>query len=290
MHCRQGWTDMKNGNRFLVIKNTMIICFIAIFFIAAGMFASYMYLKKTVVRDVRNYLDEARAIERGFIETIPLYDDYSSPAIEQKLRTYLNPAHLAAAAKYGVGPLTHDPEIEELVAAKRLGRIEAKPESLFYFYNVRNNYRALTPDAGKGLDLLTVRLQENFQRYKKLPSVKIAVSSMIRPCSYQDGLRGINPNATATTTHSSGISFDIYFDDYYIMLPRPAGSNMISRAVLDPVRTRLGFLMGDALRGQLRSVLAETLIQLQDEGTLYAILEKNQRCYHVTILGSEKQR
>ncbi|HOD15679.1 MAG TPA: DUF5715 family protein [Spirochaetota bacterium] len=279
---------MKNESRAIVMKKIMIPCVIAILFFLAGIFSCSMYLKKTVVRDVSTYLDAAHAMERGFIEKIPLYDDYSNPVIEQKLRTYLNPAHLDAAAKYGLPPLSRDSDIQELVRDERLVRIEAKPESLFYFYNVRDTYRALTPGAREGLDLLTGRLQSNFQRYAKLPPVKIAISSMMRPESYQDGLRETNANATMTTTHSSGISFDIYFDDYYVVLPQPAGSNSISDAVLVPVRTRMGFLMGDALRGQLRSVLTETLIQLQDEGALYAILEKRQRCYHVTILGRDK--
>jgi hypothetical protein len=279
---------MNNESRAIVIKNILIICLIVVFFLATGIFSCYIYLKKTVVRDVNTYLDTAHTMERGFIDKIPLYDDYSNPTIEQKLRTYLNPAHLEAAAKYGLDPLGQDSDIEVLIASKRLVRVEAKPESLFYFYNVRNTYRALTPGARKGLDLLTEQLQRNFQRYAALPPVKIAISSMIRPGSYQDGLRETNANATVTTTHSSGISFDIFFDDYYVVLPQPAASNSISDAVLSLVRTRMGFLMGDALRGQIRSVLTETLIQLQDEGALYAILEKRQRCYHVTMLESGK--
>ncbi len=281
---------MNTARRSIVIKNILIAVLVVIIFIAAGMLSSYVYLKKSIVKDVSNYLDAAHDMERGFIEKIPLYEDYSNPMIEQKLRTYLNPAHLDAAAKFGLDPLAHESEITELVAGNRLVRVEPKPESLFYFYNVRNTYRALTPSAREGLDLLTRRLQQNFLRHAKLPPVKIAISSMIRPAAYQDGLREVNANATMTTTHSSGISFDIFYDDYYIVLPPPTGSNRISDALLALVRTRLGFLMGDALRGQLRSILAETLIQLQDEGSLYAILEKRQRCYHVTILGNGRPR
>lgn len=284
----QGGIRMKIESRAIVMKNILIGCLIVFFFLAAGMVSCYVYLKKSVVRDVSAYLDAARVMERGFIERIPLYDDYANSAIELKLRTYLNPAHLGAAAKYGIDPLVQDSDIEELIAGKRLVRVEAKPESLFYFYNVRNTYRALTPGARVGLYVLTERLQRNIQRYAKLPPVKIAISSMIRPESYQDGLRETNANATMTTTHSSGISFDIFFDDYYVVLPQPVTSNSISDSLLAPVRTRMGFLMGDALRGQLRSVLTETLIQLQDEGVLYAILEKRQRCYHVTMLESDK--
>jgi hypothetical protein len=268
-----------------MIRNSAIICLIVSTFLLAGIFSCYLYLNHSIIRDVRKYLDTAHDMERGFIEHIPLYEDFSDPTLELKLRTFLNPAHIDAATRYGVGPLGTDADIDELVSGKRLVRIEAKPESLYYFYNVRNTYRALTPRARQGLTLLTERLQKNFQCRAKLPPVKIAISSMLRPASYQDGLRETNANATMTTTHSSGISFDIFYDDYYIVLPQPEASNRIANTILGLFRTRLGFLMGDALRGQIRSVLMETLIQLQDEGVLYAILEKRQRCYHVTILG-----
>ena len=57
----------------------------------------------------------------------------------------------------------------------------------------------------------------------------------------------------------------------------------IAEAV-DAVRRQLGFLMGRARRRQFQAILADTILQLQTEGRLYAIWERNQRCYHVTIL------
>jgi hypothetical protein len=280
---------MNNERRVRAVKNVAIIAFIGALIFGTGMIACYLFLGHTIARDVKKYLDAAYGMERAFIERVPLYEDHSSPLLEQKLRTYLNPAHIDAASRYGVGALSTEAEIGELVSSKRLVRVEAKPESLFYFYNVREVYRELTPGARQGLALITERLQQNLRGRAPLPPVKIAISSMLRPAAYQDGLRETNANATMTSTHSSGISFDIFYDDYYIVLPQPSASNRIANAVLEMIRTRLGFLMGDALRGQIRSMLMDTLIQLQDEGVLYAILEKRQRCYHVTILGDPRQ-
>jgi len=117
-----------------------------------------------------------------------------------------------------------------------------------------------------------------------LPPVKLAISSALRPISYQKGLTKKNINATIESTHTYGISFDIFFDDYYISFPEPTTSNNVSRELQEKFRTRFGFLTGDALRRQFHSVLMETLIELQDEGMIYAILERKQHCYHVTIL------
>ncbi len=244
---------------------------------------SYRYYYSTTVRDVTSYLDSVHAIERGYIENLPLYEDYGTPLRETKLRTFLFPAHMDAALKSGMKPVEIDDPVPELISNGSLVKLKSGPKNLYYFYNVREKYRVLTPGAACVLSMITKRFQQNIATRLKLPPVKIALSSLLRPAAYQNGLRAINLNATEVTTHSYGISFDIFYDDYFIALPRPDTSNAISAALLDTIRTRMGFLLGDALRGQFRSVLMETLIQLQDEGVLYAILERNQHCYHVTV-------
>jgi hypothetical protein len=245
---------------------------------------SYRYYYSTTIRDVTSYFEKVQSIERGYIDTIPLYDDFATPLRELKLRTFLFPAHIDAAMKSGMKPVDIDDSVPELIRSGKLVKLTKKDDSLYYFYNVREKYRVLTPRAACGLAVLTERFQQNITTRMKLPQVKIALSSLLRPVAYQAGLRATNVNATEVTTHSYGVSFDIFFDDYFVALPRPAATNAISSAILELVRTKMGFLLGDALREQFRSVLMETLIQLQDEGILYAILERNQHCYHVTIL------
>ncbi len=266
-----------------------------IFWIIAGAIVAaisvaltYRYYYTNTIGEITSYLEKIHSIERGYIENIPLYDDFATPLRELKLRTFLFPAHMNIAMKSGMKPVAIDDSVPELVKNGSLVQLKTGQDRLYYFYNVRDKYRVLTPRAACGLSVLTERLQQNIATRMKLPPVKIALSSLMRPSAYQAGLRATNFNATEITTHSYGVSFDIYFDDYFVSLPRPVSSNAISAAVLDLIRTRFGFLMGDALRGQFRSVLMETLIQLQDEGVLYAILEKNQRCYHVTIVPNSR--
>lgn len=270
-------------------KNKLLLGIIAIAVIAGLTIAlCYHYFYSTTVHDVVSYLDLVRQAERGFIDNLPLYDDYMTPQRELKLRTYLFPAHMDVALKSGMKPVEIDAPVSDLIKSGMLQRIKGGSDRLYFFYNVRDKYRVLVPNAACGLNLLTERFQENIKLRLKLPPVKIALSSLLRPVSYQKDLRGINVNATEITTHSYGVSFDIFYDDYYVSLPVPKSSNMISRTILDTIRSRMGFLLGDALRSQFRSVLAETLMQLQDEGLLYAILEKNQHCYHVTILPNKR--
>lgn len=230
------------------------------------------------------YLETSSRIERSFIERLPIYEDFATPAREGALRTYLLADHLAAARRYGIAPIERDAELKALVDAGALTEVVNTAESLYFFYNVPIKYRYLTPDAKAGLEKLAERLQTNLRRRGEYPPVKLAISSMLRPASYQERLRDRNGNASQTSSHSYGVSFDVFYDEYYVALPAAPQDGAVGEIISD-LRRRLGYLQGQSLRRQFHAALMETLLQLQDEGALYAILEKSQRCYHVTILG-----
>jgi hypothetical protein len=113
-----------------------------------------------------------------------------------------------------------------------------------------------------------------------MPVVKFAVSSVIRTVDYQEKIFG----KKFVSIHSFGGCFDIFFDDYFVVIPDPDSGSWNQKNIGSILHTRFGFLMGDALREQFRTVLAETLVELQREGLLYAFLEEDRRCYHITIL------
>lgn len=255
------------------------------------------------------YIAAAHKSERGFIESLPIYQDYATPAREQKLRTHLLADHLAAANRFGVPSVADEASIQKLAGSGDLVKVENTPETGYYFYNVPKRFRYLTPAAASGLNAIAERLQRvlaekdrvrrarsgskeegNGQTFVAPPVVKFAISSMLRPASYQAQLRGRNANASLVSSHSQGVSFDIFYDEYYVQLSNPAEAYAAHQmtgtdaAVQETMRSRLGFLLGAALRRQFRAVLTETLLQLQDEGLVYVILEKRQRCYHVTVL------
>src|SRR4030042_1436883 len=115
-----------------------------------SLYGSYRYYYKNVTRDVIVFLDTVRKVERGYIESIPLYEDYATPLLEQKLRTYLFPAHREAALRSGIAPVKEDSEIPGLVKNGTLVTLETDPDKLYYFYNVRDKYRVLAPHAARG--------------------------------------------------------------------------------------------------------------------------------------------
>lgn len=269
------------------VSKIISIILIVLIITATVFIAGYDFYQKKVFAATETYLKSVYKIERGYIENIPIYTDFANSHKEQQLRTFLLKDHLEIAKLAGVSPVIGDDAITDLVAKKKLTFIDVGKEKLFFFYNVRKKYRYLTPATVMGLELVTQRFQENIEKRKKLPPVKLAISSALRPLAYQRNLMGRNNNATFVSTHCYGVSFDIFFDDYFVSLPELESSDFLIRNIQIKLRQRFGFLMGDALRRQFRAVLMETLLQLQEEGKIYAILERRQRCYHVTVPGSE---
>lgn len=245
----------------------------------------FHFYNERVLSDVKGFLKEAYGAEDAFIRHIPIHEDFATPGKERILRSHLLADHLKAAKETGLASLADDAEIGKHVDAGRLVPLKGEnEEALFYFYGVPKPYRYLTPEAKKGLWALAARYQANLARRGKLPPVKLAVSSVLRPESYQKDLRKKNPNASLITTHSQGASFDLFYDDYFVVLVPAKISRGLSGLILEELKKRMGFMLGDSLRRQLHSVLMETLLELQEEGKIYAILEKGQKCYHVTVL------
>jgi hypothetical protein len=253
-----------------------------VFILIAAIVLFFIY-RNTLSSEINAYLDAQYRVERDAIEGLPIYDDYATPEKENRLRMHLLPDHLAAVRRAGLEPGRSDEELPDYMNRGRLVDAQGGDDAAYFYYNVKKRYRLLTPDAVRGLGELTARFQSTLGRKKPLPPVKIAISSAVRPQQYQADLMARNVNASLETTHAYGASFDIFYDEYFVVLPAPAPSDRAG-FIIESLNRRFGFLLGAALRRQFQAALAETLMQMQDEGALYAIYEKRQRCYHVTIL------
>jgi len=229
---------------------------------------------------VKEYSNLCYSIERGFIENVPLYRDFATTAQVAELRKFNLAAHAKEVVKTGIKPMHNVQDIMVYVKDGRLKELNSEDE-LFYFYNVQKQYRYLTPGTIKGLMAVTERFQEKIKAYKiDLPDVKIAISSVIRTVNYQEKIFG----RKFVSTHSYGGCFDIYYEDYFVSLPEQKSIWPAEKKILSTLHTRFGFLLGDSLREQFRTILMQTLLELQREGVLYAYLEDDNKCYHVTIL------
>lgn len=243
------------------------------------------------IASVEDYVKGYYQIERYIIESYPIYQDWAGPEKESALRKYLLKDHLEIADRLGLKPLRDDSDIKGKTAEGRLISLTQNTDTPYFFYNVPAKYRFLQPVTAGGLNRIAERFNtilKERMKDREVPefTVKFAVSSAVRPVRYQNELREVNPNASYISSHSYGASFDIFYDTFFVAreMPRFEPVNERTQSAASSLRTRLGYVTGDALRRQFRAMLAETLLQMQNEGILYAILERNQRCFHVTIL------
>lgn len=238
-----------------------------------------------VYEDLSLYVDGVYALQRKIIEGVPIYDDFVKPGFESELRTYLFPRHIQAARTLGVGPVADMDQCNHLVEKGALVSIDGE-DLPYYFYGVKKEHRYLTPGAARGLAIIASTFREVQKAHGIKAPIKFALSSALRPASYQGQLRGTNMNAVAESTHSYGVSVDLFFDDYYVVFPQVEGGGVLAN-IVSRVRSRLGYLAGDALRRQGKTLLAMTVHRLQKEGVIYATLERNQRCFHITVVKPE---
>ena len=231
------------------------------------------------------------------------YESYANPKINAELRRFLLKDHLSLVAKNKAPLYKKEEDIKKAIEGKKLisldelkqaersrGRTEQLP---FYFYNVPKKYRYLRKETVDVLLLLGKSFQNLIKEKGAYQYVKFSLSSVLRPISYQEELKKHNSNTAYRSTHSYAMSFDIFYDDFFVDLPsfRESHSNeknfedaSIEENFHKELHSFLGFLLGRAQRRQFRAVLAETLLDLQREGKLYVTWEKRQRCYHVTVV------
>lgn len=276
------------------MKNKWLLLFLLLIVAAVGTL-SFLLVKKTKEKIVLNYeqaiqdhIKKTKWVKNQVWQKLPIYEDYKTKKIENDLRKFLLNDHLRVVKEAGAEPIQSDEELSEYVENKTLISVSEQENKPYFFYNVPKKYRALTPATLKGLEELSEKLQAVIRKkIPNMPLVKYAISSALRPVAYQKKLRYKNANASEISSHSYGMSVDIFYDSFYIDIKstmknaRAIESEKMSRLAL-----QTGFLLGDANRRQLKSMLTEAILQMQKEGKLYAILERNQRCYHITILQS----
>ncbi len=262
---------------------TSCVCVVLLFTVLTLSF--HLYHNNPYIQG-QHYIKLSRTIQQNYLAKLAIYTDYTSLKKESLLRTYLLPYHLKAARGRNPKPIVNDQEISTSLSQGLLVKLDEKLEAFCFFYNVPHKYRYLSPHANQTLIHLGERFQKVLKSYQVHHQVKFAISSALRPVSYQKQLGKNNANASLVSSHSYGESFDIFYDEFYVFLPVESSKESKSKDHADyfhtTLRRQLGFLLGQSLRRQLRSVLTEAILQLQEEKKIYAVLEKKQRCYHIT--------
>lgn len=201
------------------------------------------------------------------IEEINQYTEHfdSMPPGGHRLRTYfkgtygrefkdLNNVHLISAVNIGIEPITDIPSVWEI--NRPLSKIKSCKE--YYVDELTHSLPYLVSDAA---DLL----REIGQRFNDTLAVRggghyrIKVTSVLRTPASIKKLRRRNRNATKSSAHQYGTTFDISYRKFI------CDSVNIPRTQED-----------------LKELLAEILQDLRDEQRCYVKHERRQGCFHIT--------
>jgi hypothetical protein len=243
---------------------------------ARGDGAAERALRETLERSVA----AAAAIEDA-LRPVPLL----RPAEEQRLRRYLNAAHVSRARALGVRPADHE-ELRSLVEAGRLVLLE--PATEHWVVRDRARSRAyVTPDVPPLLVEIAERFQARLAEHG-VPPYRLEITSVLRTAAEQAELRRRNPNAAAgVSSHEFGTTLDIAYESFAPPLRVPDGLVADGPAGLDPELERVASLALETVGGrksrEMQAFLGHVLLELQTAGDVLVILERLQPVYHITI-------
>ena len=206
-----------------------------------------------------------------------------------RLRRALNRDHVRAARRLGIAPVATDSALAARLDALALQPVT--PDSRYY--TTRWNVGRLTPDALAALDAIGDRFHQRLAA-AGLPTVRFVISSTFRTAEHQDRLRGVNANATrSTSSHEYGTTFDLAYRRYDPVL---RGRTLDRVPASLPTLTRLWLASELAATerdratrwasdyaGLYEAELGRALAELEDEGVLLALREVAQPCFHITV-------
>jgi len=179
------------------------------------------------------------------------------------LRLYNNDYHLEVARKKGLEkPLVSQAELEARTSVDKSRNllVEIVDNKYYEIPHLTNSLPYLHPHAKQFLNLLGKRFCDRLEE-SGLRKYRFSVTSILRTVEDQKTLRKNNVNATPNnSSHYYGRTFDI------------AQTRFFERGNSSPVYSY-----------RLRNILLRELIEMQNEGKCYVLLEEQTKCIHVTV-------
>lgn len=179
------------------------------------------------------------------------------------LRRYNNDYHLEVARKKGLEkPLVSQAELKARTSVDKSRNllVEIVDNKYYEIPHLANSLPYLHPHAKQFLNLLGKRFCDRLEE-SGMRKYRFSVTSILRTLEGQKSLRKSNVNATPNnSSHYYGRTFDI------------AQTRFFERGNSSPVYSY-----------RLRNILLRELIEMQDEGKCYILLEEQTKCIHVTV-------
>jgi hypothetical protein len=236
--------------------------------------------ERVLAREVGRIQAEAARIDSIF-QPLPLL----RPAQEEALRRFDNARQLERARALGVGRLLPAAELERLRATGSLVRLGDTEH-----WVVRDMEHS-QPLAVPAVQALLTTIGERFHaRLRELgaPPFRLEVSSGLRTAADQAALRRVNPNAAlGESTHEYGTTVDVLYSAFAAPSTPIVEIDSSGADWLEPHLLSYANLAAERVAArralELKAILGEVLLELQNQGAVMVTLERLQPVYHMTI-------
>lgn len=165
-----------------------------------------------------------------------------------------NYVHLEEARRLGIDPLS---DLSSYYFMKR-PIVRVSDNEFYHIDSLRHSLPYLVPEAAELLTDLGKNFIDSLHR-RGGDSYTIKVTSLLRTPEAVGRLRRVNVNASDSSTHQYGTTFDISYTNFYC---------------LDENR--------QIMQGDLKNLLGEVLNDLREQGRCYVKYEYKTGCFHVT--------
>lgn len=231
-------------------------------------------------RELHRIAGEAARIDSLF-QPLPLL----RPNEESALTRFGNAQQLARARALGVGRMVSTERLDQL---RRDGALVLLEDSEYWI--VRDMEHA-QPFAVPAVHALLTEIGKRFHaRLRDIgaPLFRMEITSVFRSAEDQAALRRVNPNAAmGESTHEYGTTFDVLYSAFAAPAQPMVQVDAGATAWLEPFLLRHAIVAAERVAGrrahELKSILGNVLIELQNEGTVMVTLERLQPVFHMTV-------
>jgi len=251
--------------------------------VAAGVLTLYAVRLFTVVRPTEHLRAVAGNFET-YRERFRRAPSFLTRDEVRTMRAMLNDAHLAKARELGVSGLDDMDDVRAALEKRQL--VPLRENRFWRIRELKNSVAYVTPDTLRLLEDIGARFQQALEE-EGLPVFRFTISSVLRTREQQKRMVRVNRNAARTmSSHEFGTAFDLLRTEFDYSAATP----LLFRTLGDaPARDTFRKADLDALGMQyqsvLRTILGRTVIELQNEGRCYAIFERREPCFHITLAG-----
>lgn len=236
--------------------------FIIRFLVAVLIALAIAFLYRPVSEQINHYFEKpVPPPDTIRVEEIPMPKD--TGVVRVVKYKDLNAAHLEVAQRNGIQPFTSNQafldNIGRMMALGKLVKIE--DNEYYVIKELTHSHPYLTPKAASLLNEIGRRYSERLAQ-NGLGKSYFQVSSLLRTNESQKRLSRSNRNASSSSSHLYGTTFDITYMKVK-KIPHP----LVSAEVVD---------------GPAMKILSDVLGELRKEGRCLVVTERNEACFHIT--------